>query len=144
MNQVRVNQFWGFKITYPCKLRYLSVMGFETKGFKYWLDSVTIKKIPKLIICGGLAKMSYYEKHREERLKYKYKYNIEHPDYFKRWREENREKWLERTKEYNANVRLFYIYILGGKCEMCGETNVVLLNFHHTIPSLKIKDEGCH
>lgn len=76
--------------------------------------------------------MTYYQKHKEERLTYQKeygkKYRETHPqeDYIK-----HLEKRREKSRLKNQEKRKTLLWLLGGKCVRCGETDFRCLQLDH-------------
>ena len=110
-----------------------------------------------------LRKKLWGQNNPDKIIEYKDRHRDKKREYNKVWREQNKEKALEQEREYRlANREKLNQYnvewngknrqrlsqkrlelktkctdYLGGKCSSCGETEVLLLEFHHTDRGIK-------
>lgn len=99
-------------------------------------------------------KRKHYEEHKEEYKKRAKKYREEHKEEMDEKRREyirtHREGANKRSRRYINKLRENAIKVLGGKCMMCGDTDSLVLQFHHIEPlfrrngdSHKKNNENC-
>jgi len=89
----------------------------------------------------------YYQDHREEVREYRRKYRQEHKekfkDYQKNYFQKNREKFRESARRGHLkdleHYRRFKIEF-GGKCVVCGESDLNVLEVHH--PDRRVEEKG--
>lgn len=99
----------------------------------------------------------YYWGHKEDRLEASRQWRNNHPDYGRKYYQdnkedqnrkkrehyqENREEILKEAREYReevAKLKKGLLYILGHKCELCPENEMLVLEFHHINPKKKLK-----
>ena len=53
------------------------------------------------------------------------------PDYHRKWREQNRDKWNAYSKNWHDKVREECLVAYGNKCSCCGESESVFLTIDH-------------
>jgi len=80
----------------------------------------------------------YYPQHREQYKQHSKEYYQKHREQCQEYNRKYRQSHIKEKRERQQKVKLNFIQLLGGKCQICGYNKCLgALEFHHLNPNEK-------